>query len=171
MKTKIVIAVLLGWLGLSILTAAGIKKENLEASDLASYLDLYAASFSVQATGAQATFFSRVAVYVDGELKDATIWHGDGTPSGKERKQSFTVIYKLLDNRIEVWINHNSSKRKRELELDNKYHPNVTSPTPRTNSDGSISFAMRQTDNISTGEDWTPSEGYVVIVMETREDR
>lgn len=153
-----------------LLSAGEIKQEPLEAADLAAYHGLYAASFSLQATGTQETFFSRIAIYIDGELHRATAWQGDSTYAGEAKLQKFTVIYKERKNELEFWIKHNAGARRVSLDLYQKFHPNVTSPVPRRNLDGSISFAMRHKDYVAEGKDWAPSTGHVVIVMETREE-
>jgi len=148
-----------------------IVSKELSAQNLASYLNLYAASFTVKATGTQKYFSSRLVVYFNGKELGASIRHSDGTASGSKTKQEFTVILKNTTNGLEYWISHNASSWRGEIKLPKDMRPDTYSPLPRINTDGSISFAMKDVDNVSHDRDWAPSTGHLVVVLETAEEK
>lgn len=161
-------------IGVYLLLASNVYAEELvekqfEASDLASFLNLYAASFNVPASGQQKQFGSRLVVYIDGKKHASSVLHFDGTTSGKEQTQDFSIIFEDVDEGLSYWMRHNQSSWRGLLKIDGKLRPNTFSPIPRWNSDGSITFAIKDKDNTSRIEDWAPSTGHLVIVMEAEE--
>ncbi|SHI51494.1 hypothetical protein SAMN02745181_0294 [Rubritalea squalenifaciens DSM 18772] len=167
MKNLLTIAALLS-LSCS-LHAKELKAKPFPSSDLASYLNLYAASFELTASGKQESFGSRIVVYLDGKEIASSTLSQDGTGAGKRAKQEYSIVLEDNEEGIKFWIQHNNASRRGLLEIPKKHRPDTFLPTPAINKDGSITFAVKDTDNGFNDEDMAPSTGHLVIVLETKE--
>ena len=144
-----------------------LSTRPLDATSLASFLDVQGGSFDLSASGTQSKFAYRLIVYLEGKPVGQIPWQFDSTEWGRYTNQRFTIMLKNEEEGIKFQVAHNySGAIVRTIKLESKTRPNYFRAIK--NKDGSISLFAKWKDG--TVRDLDLSSGNMVIVLETKEE-